>query len=187
LRDQVTLTVFLDKHQNDPPHFVENYGRQVISKACGNEASSFLAVLDFVEQSDWDSEDIVVFLEDDYAVSPDWTEFVREGLQLADYVSLYDHPDKYSNMYSGIPCYLYKKPLRHWRTAPSTTNSYAMKKSTLMRDMAIHRHFSKDVSVSRDHEKFLELWNLGKKLVTCVPAAWSHEEIGMTCENVIKE
>ena len=57
-----------------------------------------------------------------------------------------------------------------------------MKKQTLLRDFDIHARYSTDVSVTRDHDKFLELWNLGQKLVTCIPAAWSHEELDMQCE-----
>lgn len=138
-------------------------------------------MLEYVHDSAWDTQDTVVFLEDDYAVSPRWGSLVEEGLEISDYVSLYDHPDKYSNPYTNIPCLLFKSSQRHWRTTPSTTNSYAMKKQTLIRDFHTHVRFSTGVSVSRDHEKFLELWNLGKKLVTCIPAAWSHEERGMTC------
>ena len=139
-------------------------------------------MLEHVRDSGWEAQDTVVFLEDDYAVSPNWTLFLEEGLELAEYLSLYDHPDKYSNLYKSIPCLLFKQPRRHWRTTPSTTNSYAMKKQTLMRDMDIHERYSLGVRVSRDHEKFLELWNVGRKLITCIPAAWSHEELDMQCD-----
>jgi hypothetical protein len=188
-----TLTVFLDKQENESTHFVEEIINQshmpieIVKKNCGSEAASFLAMLEYVRDSGWDPQDIVVFLEDDYAVSPIWPFLLEEGLEISDYVSLYDHPDKYSNMYKSIRCLLYKQPKRHWRTTPSTTNSYAMKKQTLMRDLDIHMHFSTGVRVSRDHEKFLELWNVGRKLITCIPAAWSHEEVDMQCDLKISQ
>jgi hypothetical protein len=184
----ISLVVLLDKHENDSTHFVEEIVKElsvpieIVRKYCGSEAASFLSMLEYVRDSAWDAQDTVVFLEDDYLVSPTWHSLIEEGLEIADYVSLYDHPDKYSNVYKSVRCLLFKQPKRHWRTTPSTTNSYAMKKQTLMRDMDIHMHFSTGVRVSRDHEKFLELWNMGRKLITCVPAAWSHEELDMQCE-----
>lgn len=188
----ITLTVLLDKHENDGPHFVEEITQEllkwshvpieIVRKQCGSEAASFLAMLEYVRDSGWDAQDTVVFLEDDYAVSHDWISLLEEGLEISDYVSLYDHPDKYSNLYRSMRCLLFKQPQRHWRTTPSTTNSYAMKKQTLLRDMDIHVQYSTGVRVSRDHEKFLDLWNGGRKLITCIPGAWSHEELGMQCD-----
>lgn len=173
-----TLIVLLDKKTEDPRHFVQDYPVRIECGALGNEAQSFLKALDIARTEDWGN-DTIVFLEDDYAVAPLWNFFVEEGLKFADYVSLYDHPDKYSPAYAQVPCILYKGLRKHWRTTPSTTNSYACKRSTLLQDFAIHTQFSKNTLITNDHEKFLELWNSKRSLVTCIPSAWSHEEINM--------
>jgi hypothetical protein len=168
------LVVLLDKHPEEV-HFTQDYKVEILQGQFGSEAASFRAALDLASKGD--PEDIVCFLEDDYAVSSSWI-LLAEGLELADYVTLYDHPDKYSDTYKNVPCMVYKSS-RHWRTTPSTTNSYAMRRKTLVKDMDIHRAFSQGVNVSRDHEKFLALWDAGRRLVSSMPAAWSHEESGM--------
>lgn len=171
-----TLVVLLDKKPDDPRHFVQDYPVRIECGAMGSESLSFLKALDLARTEAWDDNDTIVFLEDDYAVTPLWTYFIYEGLFFADYVSLYDHPDKYSESYAKVPSIIYKGLRKHWRTSPSTTNSYACKRHTLIKDMKIHTAFSENVSVTNDHGKFLELWAHGRSLVTCIPSAWSHEE-----------
>jgi len=146
----------------------------------GNERASFLYCLEFVKAQEWDPNDVVVFLEDDYKVSRSWDYYVKDGLQFADYVSLYDHPDKYSNLYQDLNVKLYKGAC-HWRTTPSTTNSYACKVGTLLKDFDTHAKYSLGAGITNDHLKFLNLWQDGRTLITSIPAHWSHEEDGMQC------
>jgi hypothetical protein len=129
----------------------------------------------------WPDEDIVVFLEDDYLFNKNWIQYIKEGLQFADYVTLYDHPDKYTNMYSTLVSKLFKGTI-HWRTTPSTTNSYACLIKTLRDDYDIHWSFCQGNGVTLDHQKFLSLWKLGKSLISSIPAFWSHEEMFMQCK-----
>lgn len=172
---QAKLIVLLDANEK---HFVEDFPVEIHKKVCGSEAKSFLEALDIVEKSGWKDDDIVVFLEDDYAVSPNWIGLIEEGLGFADYVTLYDHPDKYSEMYSKLVSTIYLGKRRHWRTTPSTTNSYAARVKTLRQDMQLHRDYSRGF-ITNDHQKFMALWGKGKSLVSCIPSAWSHEETGM--------
>ncbi len=158
------------------PHFCEAAPVTIHKKKLGSESQSFKACLELAKT--FPRDDTVVFLEDDYRVSPNWLPLVREGLEVAKYVTLYDHPDKYTqDLVSRVYC----KPLRHWRTTPSTTNSFATKVSTLIDDMDIHVQYSSG-PVTNDHGKFLHLWSIGRSLVSCMPSAWSHEEDGMQCQ-----
>jgi hypothetical protein len=193
-----SLSILLDKNGKDDQHFTEmdkyknleedpnkvEYSLHVINAGC--EASSFLQTLTFLDLQAKDRftvfnpSDIIVLLEDDYAVQPGWTSLITEGMQFADYVTLYDHPDKYQlEMYKGLQSKVYKGETRHWRTTPSTTNSFATRLKTLLEDLEIQKEFSTDVQVTCDHAKFLRLWAIGKTLVSCLPGAWSHEEINM--------
>ena len=182
-----SFTVILDTKATDPLHFTQKidgmHAVTIKQGAFGSDAASFRQVLYHVmeKMDQWSDDDVVCFLEDDYLVSSDWISLVREGLSISDYVTLYDHPDKYSDLYKNIPCLLFKLR-RYWRTTPSTTNSYAMKLSTLKRDLAIHFKSCEGNGVTRDHAKFLELWASGYKLVSCIPSAWSHEEQEMAVE-----
>ena len=182
-----TLTVILDKKPGDPAHFTEMPGVRIVDVfetvgECGSDAVSFRAALAVAKKLDG----IIVFLEDDYAVTPEW-HLIAEGLRFGDYVTLYDHPDKYQAMYENLPCTLFKGATRHWRTTPSTTNSYAMTSATLRRDIKIHELYCNEYcgGITLDHPKFLELWKEGRKLVSCIPSAWSHEEIGMSVDLVV--
>ena len=164
---------------SDKPHFCEDATVKLHKQKLGSESASFKACLELAKT--FPLEDTVVFLEDDYKVSKHWLPLITEGLEVAKYVTLYDHPDKYAQ---DIISKIYCKPQRHWRTTPSTTNSFATRVSTLVEDMDIHIQYSSG-PVTNDHGKFLHLWSLGRSLVSCMPAAWSHEEDGMQC--VIKE
>lgn len=194
-----SLTILLDKNgKNDEKHFIEldeyknpsedpgkvDYSYFFLNAGC--EAKSFLQTLDFLDKQSkdtftvFDPTDIIVLLEDDYAVQPGWTDLILEGIQFADYVTLYDHPDKYQlEMYKGLQSKVYKGETRHWRTTPSTTNSFATRLKTLLQDMELQKEFSTDVQVTCDHAKFLRLWAFGRTLVSCLPGAWSHEEVNM--------
>jgi hypothetical protein len=177
-----TLTVILDKKPGDPAHFTEMPGVRIVDVletvgACGSDSASFRAAMAVAKNLDG----IIVFLEDDYVCTPDW-HLVQEGLRFGDYVTLYDHPDKYEPQYEGIPCTVHKGKYRHWRTTPSTTNSYAMTSATLKRDWDIHAEYCKGSGITLDHPKFLALWQHGRRLVSCIPSAWSHEEVGMSVD-----
>jgi hypothetical protein len=183
------LTVFLDIPPSET-HFTESiYIEQssrsvpptpfkIVSRHCGSEASSFLSLMAYIQTQNYPADDIIVILEDDYKVECNWISLLTEGLSFGSYVSLYDHPDKYSPMYKELQCKLFKNT-RHWRTSPSTTNSFAVRARTLQEDLEIHQKYSTGVSITRDHEKFLHLWSINKSLVTSIPGAWSHEEINM--------
>lgn len=166
-------------------HFTEEMvPSKVTCIEAGTEPIAFIAQLQLVQHlfEQWNENDIVVFLEDDYAVTDHWVQAIQEGLQFADYVTLYDHPDKYKKeIYPQAPSELFVSSLCHWRTTPSTTNSFACKYKTLKQDLQEHVKWSaiSEVPFTMDHQKFLSLWSKGRSLVSSIPAFWSHEEEGM--------
>jgi hypothetical protein len=94
------------------------------------------------------NDDIFYFIEDDYLHLPSAPNAIEEGLQYFDYVTLYDHPDKYR--LSGVPLNPYAKKnsfseatevvcgtTQWWRTSNSTTMTFAVLGSTLKADADI--------------------------------------------------
>jgi hypothetical protein len=83
-------------------------------------------------------DDVLFLAENDYMYLPNWPEAVLElyGTYLGlDYVSLYDHPDKYNyRVYPSLTCNIYITKNYHWRTTPSTTGSLIFKKRILEED-----------------------------------------------------
>lgn len=179
------ITVCLDQsRRNTRTHFVEASNVHIVSFDGGSGSAAFRAVLGewerCAERERWTDETIVVLLEDDYAVQDGWAELVKDGLAFGEYVTLYDHPDKYSQLYSNLPSQIFAGRLTHWRTTPSTTNSFATTWGVLRKDLEMHRAFSSDSSPAvQDHAKWLALWRFGRRLVSSVPGRWSHEEDGM--------
>ena len=75
--------------------FIKQADRPYEETHFGNSKSFIHAVekaLDF-------KENIVYFVEDDYYHRQDAPQLITEGLKVGDYITLYDHPDKYTKMY----------------------------------------------------------------------------------------
>lgn len=145
---------------------------------CGQESSSFSKTFDIALENNFSDDTIIYFLEDDYLHRPGWCEVLLDGFSLpVDYISLYDHLDKYiSHGYENLQSKIFISNFVHWRTTPSTCNSYAAKIKTLKLDYGIHKHYS-DASpdgISMDHAKFVHLENSGKKLITPMPGYSTH-------------
>jgi len=182
--NDANLTICFDGDQTD--HFVTKYNQNIVNIDGGCDSKSFTKLLDHVTSMDIPDDDIVYLLEDDYLHREGWGDVLKEIFESSnvDYVSLYDHMDKYIPGYfnvkaQGFVTQLFCTKSYHWRSTPSTTNSYAMKFSTLKRDIDIHYKwcdYEKVGKVTQDHAKFCELWNSGKSLVTPIPGYSTHVE-----------
>lgn len=93
-------------------------------------------------------DDIFYFIEDDYLHLPEASGALEEGLNYFDYVTLYDHPDKYKLHDGPINPYAKRNkfsegtevvagPTQWWRTSNSTTMTFAVKGKTLKDDADI--------------------------------------------------
>lgn len=177
--EKANLTFFLDTAKgslND--HFLKDEKRfPVIEVKEGSETGSFLQLLNYVESLNLHPDTTIYLLEDDYLHRPGWTKVLLEGLQIADYATLYDHRDKYFfPMYEKLTSRIFITKTCHWRTTPSTTNTFACSMKTLQKHLPIHRRFSEGRSITADHEKFCELQSLGTTLISPLPGWSTHAE-----------
>lgn len=175
---KTNITYFLDLAQEERgDHFLPP--EKTIEIREGTESGAFLRMLDHVSSLSLHPETIVYLVEDDYIHRSGWVDVLREGFSLpnVDYVTLYDHHDKYFfPMYAKLTARLFTTPSCHWRTTPSTTQTFAMRFKTLQRDLAIHRKYSENREISADHEKFLYLGKQGATLISSIPGWSTHAE-----------
>lgn len=178
---RVNVTFLVDTfHPSPTRHFIFNQIEYpVIEIKEGTEAGSFLKLLDLVSSKKLTPDTIIYFLEDDYLHRDGWVDILLEGfsIQEASYVTLFDHRDKYFfPQYQRLESKIYHTASCHWRTTPSTTNTYAMKYHTLKSHLSVHREFSLGRKISSDHDKFLKLNNMGASLISSIPGWSTHVE-----------
>lgn len=143
-------------------------------------AGSFRVALQLATAGDDD--DLVYFVEDDYLHLNTAPKLLEEGIQRADYVSLYDHPDKYTRFYNGGE---YSKVIKtessHWRFTASTCMTFAAKVKTLKEDMEVWLKYTAGEH-PHDHHIFTELGKKGRKLAIPIPGAACHTDLTFSGE-----
>ena len=184
--DNTHVYVMLDTastKEDASQHFTARYNDvKVMPMYGGSDAHSFINMIEYVSglSSTIANNAIIYLLEDDYLHRRGWGDALREVFDngIADYATLYDHSDKYTHpMYKGLQSELFVTKSCHWRTTPSTTNTYAMLFSTLINSKHDHLRFSCKVArFTFDHAKFTYFNNTGKKLVSSIPAFSTHVE-----------
>ena len=158
---------------------------QIDYVSVGHGAGTFNLGLDWGLKQGEDT--IVYFLENDYIHKPNSNDIIIEGINLGgDYVSLYDHPDKYipasrgGNPYieddGGEVTKVYLSNSCHWKLTNSTTMTFASKVSTLKEDESILRKWTNMGHYPRDFDMFMELRENGKSLMTSIPGYSTHGE-----------
>jgi hypothetical protein len=144
----------------------------------------FMIMIDKIIQNDNDS-DIIYFLENDYVHRIESDKVIIEGINMgADYVTLYDHPDKYMNADEGGNPYIedrgeisrvYLSNTCHWKLTNSTTGTFASTVRVLKRDYEIIKKYANNDSWS-DFYMFTELLNAGSTLISPIPSYSTHGE-----------
>lgn len=178
--DQAEWLVIADNTSSPTDEMISKYQSNVIKVSVGHGAGTFnLALTEALKLND---NEIVYFLENDYLHKPNSLEILLEGFDIgADYVALYDHPDKYidgANPYvegGGEVTKVFLSKSCHWKLTNSTTMTFAAKVKTLRQDEEILRSFTQG-SYPRDFEMFLALRDKGRSLITPIPGYATHGE-----------
>ncbi len=125
--------------------------------------------------------DIYYFVEDDHLHLPNQKEWLSEGLRFFDFVSLYDHPDKYNE---SLHVNLYRKikltKVGHFASTPSTVMTFACSSQVLTRTKYVllnEKFTGPDKLVPDDHSMFLALLQEGYTLGTSLPGRSTHCEM----------
>ena len=129
----------------------------------------------------FDNDDKIYFAEDDYIYTKDAPKILEDGLDIAEYVSGYDHPDKYINhneggdnpfvKYGGEETRVILSKSRHWKLTNSACMTFGTKVKTIKMDIEIYRLQIYDFPMWRD---LIE--NKNRRLISCIPAVSSHGE-----------
>ena len=146
----------------------------------GHGAGTFNLALD--KALSFNNNEIVYFIENDYLHKRDADKILLEGFGIgSDYVSLYDHPDKYIDGANplvesgGEITRVMISNSSHWKITNSTTMTFASKVKTLKEDESILRKWTEG-SYPQDFQMFLELSSKQKSLVTPIPGYSTHGE-----------
>jgi len=182
--ETTNYTIIYDEHYGKREDTFLNQEKNVYEINCGKESESFCRTLDYILSQNFDDDTIIYFLEDDYVHRPGWDKVLIDGFTLPiDYVTLYDHGDKYQEMYKDFMTKVLHTKLSHWMPTPSTTNTFAVKFKTLKEDYKIQKKWSTDYEPSADHAKFIELNQRGRNLISCIPgySTHAHKEFSSPC------
>lgn len=173
LPSSVDFIVFFDGTPEED-HFINSYDVNVVKIDCGSGSNSYKKSLDYALSR---KSDLFYFVEDDYLHKPNWFNILLEGYEKNfDYFTLYDHSDKYSILYKELESKIYTSQSCHWRTTPSTTDTFACKRKTLIEDLDIHKYFSSIFDYSLDHQRFISLANRNRILASSIPGYSTHVE-----------
>ena len=120
-----------------------------------------------------DPSDLIYFVENDYLHIKGWVEKVTTLFNTysnINYVSLYDHNDKYFlPMYDDLASKIFTTKNHHWRNTPSTCGTYIIKNDLFQEDYDIH------LNLQGDHNKYLWLaQNRNRFVITPIPGLSTH-------------
>jgi hypothetical protein len=159
------------------------YNGKIERVSIGHGAGTFNIALNNIEGLDVN--EIVYFLEDDYLHKEDSQKILESAFELGmDYVTLYDHPDKYLNPIEGGNPYcegraeftrVYLGEYSHWKLTNSTTMTFAAKVKTLKEDEGILRQWTAGEH-PHDFQMFGDLLKKGRRLVSSIPGYSTHGE-----------
>lgn len=150
----------------------------------GSSAQSFRHVFEkaITENAD---DTIIYFLENDYIHRQGSKDVLIEGIEMgSDFVSLYDHVDKYIDASNGgnpeiedggEVTKVFLTQSSHWKLTNSTTMTFASTVKTLRENSYIIRKHTEG-SYPTDYQMSIELRALGKTLITPIPGYSTHGE-----------
>lgn len=169
------VVVVADNTSQETVDFLGRHVHRIERTNLGN-SGSFLYAMERAFQ--YQDDQLVYLVEDDYLHLSGSMQCLLEGLQHADYVSLYDHADKYMTRSpnplvtgGGENTKVILTASTHWKFTNSTTMTFGTKVGTLRADQGIFREYCKD-KLPKDYFIFRTLAQRARTLLTPIPG-WS--------------
>ncbi len=170
------IMVLADNCERKTIKMIQETGLPVTSTSEGNAGSLRKAIEIALEEDD---DELVYFCEDDYLHLGSAPKLLEEGIKRADYVTLYDHPDKYTRNYNGGEfSKVIKTASSHWRYTASTCMTFGTKVGKLREDKDIW--FNDEMTgefVPHDHHIFGKLNEKGRRLAVAIPGVACHVDL----------
>jgi hypothetical protein len=184
LKEFEDVTIIADNVSEETWNWLRSYEKEIIRTNSQGNGFSFNNVLQISLQNFTDR--YVYFVEDDYLHLKNSQEILLEGLAISDYVSLYDHVDKYIPANKGGNPFIeddggeltkvYVTNSTHWKLTNSTTCTFATHTAILQEDIEIWKKFT-DHKHPNDFLCFLNLRERGRSLITPLPSYSTHCDI----------
>jgi hypothetical protein len=188
-------TIIADNVNDETLKWLDKYNfKSLLRTSLGNSRSFWFA---FSLALNLPNDDYVYFVENDYIHRPNSRSVLLEGLKIADYVTLYDHPDKYVDGINpqvkngGENTRVLLTRSSHWKFTNSTTLTFASKVSLLKKDALFFKLFTvgiikKDLPflkilqvkrIPRDYRIFYFLIKFkSRRLISPIPGYSTHGE-----------
>lgn len=154
------------------------YSKEVhLIKGGSAPRSSQILMTKIVKDFSHGEDDLIYILENDYLHAHGWVSCVKDIADSKikfDYLSLYDHGDKYKytenywDKYDTLRSKVFASKSRHWRTIPSTCFSFIAKATVLKKDY-IYFNYLRDYYI----QKFLKNFK-GRILLSSIPGLSTH-------------
>jgi hypothetical protein len=172
-----TFYIFGDNIYNYTFEFLKSFNPFYIEQTSfGDIRGSFMNIYNFCIKNFTDDNTKFYFLEDDYIHTKNAPVILEEGFSIGDYVTVYDHPDKYINSKDGGNPFINNggedtKVLitksSHWKYTNSTTLTFGTTLKILKKDYNIWNE------IVYDFPTFCIL-NKYRKIVSSIPAQATH-------------
>ena len=192
------MTIIADAVDESLERFIKKFENDkiiVLKKNLKSNGACFRYQLDYCLTLPKD--EIVLFQEDDYLYKPShwpyeqaqnitYASLITDCLKMADYVSFYDHPDKYIAPALGGNPFIDKNGVEntgvfltknsHWKYTNSTTCTFATTVKTIQKDINVWKTFCPG-DHPHDYQSFVALGLKGRKLATSIPGKSTHCDI----------
>ncbi len=189
------MVIIADNVTDETMNWLETYSfKEIHRTSLGNSGSFWYS---FQLALKLDPTDFVYFVENDYIHRPGSEKILLEGLKISDYVTLYDHSDKYIDGINprvkngGERTKVFLTPSSHWKMTNSTTMTFASRVDILRKDQFFFKFFSVGIikkgfpffkilqgsNCPHDYYLFITLGDLKKrKIISPIPGYSTHGE-----------
>ena len=185
------INVTCDNCADSVVEFIRSFNPKSVEVTNLGNVKSFRHILNRAID-ECEDDDIVCFVEDDYAFRPESEKLIREGLEIADYVTLNDCQSKYKgiedggyNPYShggGENTKVVITESTHWKEMISTTMTFSAKRKTLKKDYEVFLAYNKDTDPHpMDFLMFIDLTKVkGRRMLASLPGRCAHVGLEMS-------